>query len=207
MGLISQVLTLACGRICVSFMLVVLLNSDVCLGATLKMTGSPSEAVLNESFTWTCTVTQAANLDDRVTFSRRIIGTIFAALWQNNAVCSEFTGAPDGYTASCGSGTDSSSSTTKTYTLMIDKVGINDVTVWGCFLSSAQIYSPNVTLQAPPNPNPQSQVSESTIVIIVVVAVLLVVAIAVSWVCYKRMKQQRKSEEEKTENKTQEAED
>ncbi|XP_041373605.1 uncharacterized protein LOC121386682 [Gigantopelta aegis] len=56
-------------------------------------------------------------------------------------------------------------------------------------------------------PSPESQVSQSTIIIIAVVAVLLVVAIAVSWFCYKRMKQQPKSEEEQTGNKTQEAED
>ncbi|XP_041372816.1 uncharacterized protein LOC121386082 [Gigantopelta aegis] len=109
-------------------------------------------------------------------------------------------------TASCGRGTHSSSSTTKEYTVKITSATINDVTDWWCQLNSAGTRSPNISLQFS-IPAPESQVSESTIIIIVAVAVLLVVAIAVSWFCYKRMKQQPKSKEEQTENKTQEAED
>ncbi|XP_041373940.1 hemicentin-2-like isoform X2 [Gigantopelta aegis] len=175
----------------------------------LALSGSSSYAVLNQPFTLTCTVTQAADLGDTVQFYYNIYTDVFASLYQSGGSCTEFSGPSlrSDYSVSCGSGTDSSSSTTKKYTLKINRVADRDAIDWWCILSSGRIRSNkyNLQLSTNPVPNPESQVSESTISIIAVVAVLLVVAIAVSWFWYKRrVNREPKSEQEKTEKTTQE---
>ncbi|XP_041373580.1 uncharacterized protein LOC121386665 [Gigantopelta aegis] len=202
-----KLLTVSYGRKII--LLALLLNIDVCLGASLVLSGSSPSAVCNQSFTLTCIVPQASDINDRVLFLKTTTVNEFASLLQNMATCVVFNPAPSDYSASCGDGTDSSSSTTKKYSLEINRVADGDTTDWWCKLDNAKKYSNmfSLTFITSTVPSPESQVSESSIIIIVVVAVLLVVAIAVSWFCYKRMKQQPKSKEEQTENKTQEAED
>ncbi|XP_041372817.1 uncharacterized protein LOC121386083 [Gigantopelta aegis] len=196
--------SLICRKI---ILLALLLNTGVCLGILLTISGSSSYAVLNESFTLTCTVEQADGLNDFVDFFRKTYSATLASVEQTPTGCAVF-GSSIGYTASCGPGTGTSSSTSKIYTCVINSVADYDATDWWCELETSKQRSNNITVMFKvPDPNPESPVSESTIIIIVVVAVLLLVAIAVSWFYYKRMKQQPKSKEEQTENKTQEAED
>ncbi|XP_041347269.1 uncharacterized protein LOC121367226 [Gigantopelta aegis] len=116
--------------------------------ASLVLSGSSPHAVLNESFTLTCTVTQAANLDDKVVFYRKTTFSVFASLKQINTSCAVFSGAPTGYTASCGSGTNNSSSSTKKYTLLINRVSsVSDSTDWWCELYYSYKRSRNFSLQ------------------------------------------------------------
>ncbi|XP_041378675.1 uncharacterized protein LOC121390871, partial [Gigantopelta aegis] len=118
------------------------------LGVSLILSGSSPHAVLNESFTLTCTVTQADNLDDKVLFFKKPTTGAFASLKQTNTSCAVFRGAMTGYTASCGSGTNSSSSSTKTYTLLINRASsVSDSTDWWCELYYSYKRSRNFTLK------------------------------------------------------------
>ncbi|XP_041373857.1 uncharacterized protein LOC121386892 [Gigantopelta aegis] len=111
------------------------------------LSGSSSYAVFNESFTLTCTVTQAAGLYYVVDFYiNEALKSTWASLEQNMSSCDIRKSAPQGYTASCGSGTDSSSSTTKNYTLRINRVAVSDDVIWSCKLSKAGIRSHHFSL-------------------------------------------------------------
>ena len=101
--------------------------------------------MLKESFTFTCTVTEAAGLSDKVDFYRKGYNGVFGALYQNAAVCAKF--PPEtGYSVSCGSGTDDSSSSIKQYTLKIHRAAVRDSTDWWCQLNTARTRSQNVSL-------------------------------------------------------------
>ncbi|XP_041372795.1 nephrin-like [Gigantopelta aegis] len=117
------------------------------LGASLSVSGSSRYAELNRPFTLTCTVSQAANLIDKVLFITRASTDAFASLRQNMASCSVFNVARPGYTVSCGSGTDSSSSSTKTYSLTINRAAEHDAKDWWCDLSTAKTRSNTFSLQ------------------------------------------------------------
>ncbi|XP_041378930.1 carcinoembryonic antigen-related cell adhesion molecule 5-like [Gigantopelta aegis] len=123
------------------------------LGASLSISESSSYAVLNQPFTVTCTVSQAANLNDKVQFFKKTLIGGFTSLSQNMASCSVFNDPPSGYTASCGSGTDSSSSTTKKYTLVINRAAVGDATDWWCDLLTATTRSTTVSLQISSGPD------------------------------------------------------
>ncbi|XP_041372799.1 uncharacterized protein LOC121386067 [Gigantopelta aegis] len=123
------------------------------LGASLSISGSSSYAVLNRPFTVTCTVTQASSLIDKVLFITRASTDAFASLRQNMASCSVFNAAPSGYTVSCGSGTGSSLSTTKTYSLMINRAAEHDAKDWWCDLSTAKTRSNTFSLQFSSGPD------------------------------------------------------
>ncbi|XP_041347151.1 carcinoembryonic antigen-related cell adhesion molecule 1-like [Gigantopelta aegis] len=124
-----------------------------CLGASLSISGSSSYAVLKQPFTLTCTVSQAANLNDKVQFFWKNAASAFASLRQNIASCSVFSQPPSGYTASCGSGTDSSSSTTKKYHLVINRAAVSDATDWWCQLDTAKTRSNTISLQISSGPD------------------------------------------------------
>ncbi|XP_041373280.1 uncharacterized protein LOC121386447 [Gigantopelta aegis] len=105
-------------------------------GVSVNITGSSSHAVLNESFTFTCTVTDAGNLKDGVDFFIKTppFGLV-GSLHQNMATCSVFnTPVSPRYTVACGGGTNSSLAATKIYTLVISSVQLNDSTTWWCHL-------------------------------------------------------------------------
>ncbi|XP_041373026.1 hemicentin-2-like isoform X2 [Gigantopelta aegis] len=111
------------------------------------LSGSSSYAVFNESFTFTCTVTQAAGLYYLVDFYiNDALESTWASLEQKISSCDIRKSAPPGYTASCGSGTDRSSSTTKNYTLRINRVAVSDDVIWSCKLSKAGIRSHHFSL-------------------------------------------------------------
>ena len=122
---------------------------DVCnfifyTGAVLELSAFPSYAVLNQPVTLTCTVSQAAGLDDFVEFSKQ---TSESTIKQNVNKCTVYSnGDPDNYTPSCGNGTDSSSSSIKKYDLYIKKVSASDVTEWWCELRTQQTRSNNFNL-------------------------------------------------------------
>ncbi|XP_041379066.1 carcinoembryonic antigen-related cell adhesion molecule 20-like, partial [Gigantopelta aegis] len=143
------------------------------LGASLSISESSSYAVLNQPFTLTCTVSQAANLNDKVQFFKKTLVSGFTSLSQNMASCSVFNDPPSGYTASCGSGTDSSSSTTKKYTLVINRAAVGDATDWWCDLNTATTRSNTFSLQissgpdsitfSPPSPGPVAEGDSLTV--------------------------------------------
>ncbi|XP_041373829.1 uncharacterized protein LOC121386866 [Gigantopelta aegis] len=122
-------------------------SSDVSYGASsLILSGSSSHADLNAPFTVTCTVTQAAGLVDGVYFRKTTALSALGTLYQDGDSCSMFNTPEPGYFPSCGNGTGSSSSTTKKYTLEINKAVVSDATDWWCGLSIAVINSPHLCL-------------------------------------------------------------
>ncbi|XP_041379815.1 nephrin-like, partial [Gigantopelta aegis] len=123
------------------------------LGASLSISGSSSYAVLNQPFTLTCTVTQAAGLSGVILFSTKTTDT-FASLGQSGGSCAVFNPPlVPGYSVSCGSGTDSSSSSTKKYHLRINRAAERDVTDWWCILSSAGTRSNTLRLKLSSGPD------------------------------------------------------
>ncbi|XP_041373960.1 neural cell adhesion molecule 1-B-like [Gigantopelta aegis] len=120
--------------------------------ATLVLSGSSSYAVLNQPFT--CTVSQAAGLRNLITFYQKTSFDSFASLYQEGASCSVFN-PPSlrGYTVSCGSGTNSSSSTTKKYHLRINRTADRDATNWWCDLNAARTRSNTFSLQLSNGPD------------------------------------------------------
>ncbi|XP_041347136.1 carcinoembryonic antigen-related cell adhesion molecule 1-like, partial [Gigantopelta aegis] len=121
--------------------------------ASLYISGSSSHGVLNRPFTLTCTVSQAAGLGDIIEFSNETTPSV-ANLIQTGDSCSVFNPpSVPGYSVSCGSGTDSSSSTTKKYTLMINRTAEGDVTNWWCILSTARTRSNTISLQLSSGPD------------------------------------------------------
>ena len=125
---------------------------DVCnfifyTGAVLELSGSPSYAVLNRPVTLTCTVSQAAGLVDLVTFLKKTDTGLISVLKQEMSKCSAYSNSDSTkYTPSCGSGTDSSSSSIKKYDLYIKKVSAFEVTEWFCQLLTQQTHSNNFNL-------------------------------------------------------------
>ena len=116
-------------------------------GAVLELSAFPSYAVLNQPVTLTCTVSQAAELDDLVEFTKRPTSGSVSVLKQNANKCTVFGNSdPEKYTPSCGSGTDSSSSSIKTYVLYIKKVSLSEVTEWLCQLRTQQTHSNDFSL-------------------------------------------------------------
>ena len=111
------------------------------------MSGFPSYAVLNQPFTLTCTVSQAAGLVDFVEFRKITASDSESRIKQNANKCTVFNnGDPDKYSPSCGSGTDSSSSSIKKYDLYIKKVSSSEVTEWWCQLQTQQTRSNSFSL-------------------------------------------------------------
>ena len=116
-------------------------------GAVLELSGSPSYAVLNQPVTLTCTVSQAAGLDDFVEFTKRTSSGSESMIKQNVNKCIIYSnGDPDKYTLSCGSGTDSSSSSIKKYDLYIKKVSASEVAEWWCELRTQHTRSNDFSL-------------------------------------------------------------
>ncbi|XP_041346740.1 carcinoembryonic antigen-related cell adhesion molecule 1-like, partial [Gigantopelta aegis] len=122
------------------------------LGASLSISGSSSYAVLNKPFTLTCTVSQAADLSDKVQFLKKTASDVLVSLRQNGGWCSLFSRPPQGYIVSCDSGTDSSLSTTKTYTLRINRAAVSDAVDWWCNLDTARTRSNTFRLQLSSGP-------------------------------------------------------
>ncbi|XP_041379121.1 hemicentin-2-like [Gigantopelta aegis] len=122
-------------------------------GASLSISGSSSYAVLNKPFALTCTVLQAAGLNDKVHFFTKAQTDAFVSVRQNGGSCSLFSRPPAGYTVSCGSGTDTSLSTTKTYTLVINRAAVRDATDWWCNLDIAGTRSNTFRLQLSSGPD------------------------------------------------------
>ncbi|XP_041372978.1 uncharacterized protein LOC121386214 isoform X2 [Gigantopelta aegis] len=116
-------------------------------GVSVVLSGSSSHAVLNESFTFTCIVTQAAGLIDYVTFYQNtLLGSIISLL-QDGGSCSVFIPSPlKGYSVSCGNGTHSNSSTTKNYILNINRAAERDAILWFCGLNTANTISEKISL-------------------------------------------------------------
>ena len=116
-------------------------------GAVLELSGFPSYAVLNQPVTLTCTVSQAAELVDLVTFLKKTDKGLISVLKQEMSKCSAYSNSDSTkYTPSCGSGTDSSSSSIKKYVFYIKKVSASDVTEWWCELRTQQTRSNNFSL-------------------------------------------------------------
>ncbi|XP_041362182.1 carcinoembryonic antigen-related cell adhesion molecule 8-like [Gigantopelta aegis] len=122
------------------FLLTFCFNLGVCLGVSLNITGS-SHSVLGQSFTFTCIVTDAANLNDGVDFHRTAYSIPLGGLDQAMATCSVFIIPPDGYTVACGSGTNSTLATTKIYTLVINSAARSDDSTWWCQLTAEKTRS------------------------------------------------------------------
>ena len=99
------------------------------------MTGSSSHAFLNEPFILTCTVSEAADLNNRINFFMKSNSGQIASLKQTSS-CQVFSRPPSGYSVSCGSGTNNSSSPTKKYHLKINEATVSDSTDWWCALNT-----------------------------------------------------------------------
>ncbi|XP_041373207.1 uncharacterized protein LOC121386392 [Gigantopelta aegis] len=185
------------GKLC---FLALLLTIDVCLGFASTTINCAADASSGERTSLTCDI--AGTIASGIVWVRPNGQSpqLVVSCNRDNTICMA-PGSISGYSVVV-------EPPTQGHTLTIDSFNLTtDVGEWSCLdgIGSGELTC--IQSQTFPDPNPESQVSESTIIIIVVVAVLLVVAIAVSWFCYKRMKQQPKSKEEQTENKTQEAED
>ncbi|XP_041373731.1 uncharacterized protein LOC121386782 [Gigantopelta aegis] len=115
---------------------------------SLNISSSGTFTALNNSFAITCIVTQAAGLDDWVRFFKNGPAPVssFTSLYQIGASCSIFNDPPVGTSVSCGSGTSSSSSTIKKYTLTFNSVDEHDAGEWWCGLRLAETTSPTVRL-------------------------------------------------------------
>ena len=116
-------------------------------GAVLELSAFPSYAVLNQPVTLTCTVSQAAGLVDLVKFWKKIDKYVISVLKQEMSKCSAFSNMDSTkYTPSCGSGTDSSSSSIKKYVLYIKNVSVSEVAEWWCELQTQQTRSNDFSL-------------------------------------------------------------
>ena len=115
------------------------------LGISHVMNGSSRHAFLNEPFILTCTVSEAADLNDRVQFFRKSNSGQIASLRQTSS-CTVFS-SPTGYSVSCGSGTNSSSSRTKKYHLKINNASVSDSADWWCALNRNGTRSQNFNLK------------------------------------------------------------
>ena len=116
-------------------------------GAVLELSAFPSGPVLNQPVNLTCTVSQAAGLVDFVEFTKRTSSGSVAMFKQHANTCSAYSNSrPDDYNLSCGSGTDSSSSSIKKYDLYIKKVSASEVTEWWCQLGTQQTRSNSFSL-------------------------------------------------------------
>ena len=128
--------------------LVIIYKYFICFaGISLSMSASAQTVNLNEAVTLTCTATDAAGAVYQLTFnSANVIGYI-TWLDQKADSCDVFTDPPPGYSAACGSGTDDSTSTSRSYTLMINNIKETDITTWWCAQDgSTKTESNNVTL-------------------------------------------------------------
>ena len=110
------------------------------------MTGSSSHAFLNEPFILTCTVSEAADLNNRINFFMKSDYGQIASLKQTSS-CKVFSRPPSGYSVSCGSGTNSSSSRTKKYHLKINNASVSDSADWWCALTRNGERSQNFNLK------------------------------------------------------------
>ncbi|XP_041378983.1 hemicentin-1-like [Gigantopelta aegis] len=133
--------------------LVSVIAANYVLGVSLNISGSSSHAVLNEPFTFTCTVSQAAGISDAVYIYKKTKATLLAPFYQSGSSCTVLSGPPPGYTATCGSGTDSSSSSTKNYILKINRTAEHDDTDWWCLLNTARTRSHNFSLEVYSGPD------------------------------------------------------
>ncbi|XP_041377837.1 uncharacterized protein LOC121390128 [Gigantopelta aegis] len=114
---------------------------------SLDLTGSSSHAVLGKSVTFTCTVKQAVGLVNAVYFRKTTSSSALGTLYQKGDSCVVSDTPKQGYVPSCGSGTDISSSSTKNYTLKINRTAHLDATDWWCELSNTAIKSSKFKLQ------------------------------------------------------------
>ena len=116
-------------------------------GAVLNLSSYPSNAILNQSITLTCTVSHAAGLVDLIVIRKIPSDADGAVLRQYVNNCTVYSIArPSRYTPSCGNGTHSSSSFIKKYALFINKVSASEVTNWYCQLNNHLKYT-NYTLK------------------------------------------------------------
>ena len=115
-------------------------------GMTVELSGSSATVVLDQPYKLTCSVTQAAHLEDTVIFYRPKSDEIFAAIVQAMDECSTRQPPPATYSVICGKSTAESASTVKNYTLEITKMTSTDLGEWECFLHDRDIYSNNLYL-------------------------------------------------------------
>ena len=116
-------------------------------GAVLSLSSYPTNAILNQPITLTCTVSHAAGLVDLIVIRKIASVGDGAVLRQYVNNCTVYSIArSDHYTPSCGNGTDSSSSFIKKYALFINKVSASEVTDWYCQLNNHLTYT-NYTLK------------------------------------------------------------
>ena len=92
---------------------------------------SSSYAELNNTFTFMCTVSDSSRNTDEVRFQRETHEIALLKQMTSRCVVVNIT-QPEHYSASCGPGTSSVLSRSKTYTLTIKKVSLEDNTKWFC---------------------------------------------------------------------------
>ncbi|XP_041375053.1 carcinoembryonic antigen-related cell adhesion molecule 20-like [Gigantopelta aegis] len=155
----TNFVTSSCGQIL--FLLVCLLQARIYRGASIHLSGSSTYVELNQTFVFTCTVKQAANLNDRIVFYRKVNSVM--TIRQKMATCYMFSGIPKGYNASCGAGTDSITSVTKNYTIVINKAADIDDENWWCELNDVYKVSNTIFLHVYYGPDPGSIKFNSTI--------------------------------------------
>ena len=126
--------------------LVIILKNCICFTVIMvSMSASARIVALNESVTLTCTATNAAGASYQFSFIREPDQNV-TLLNQQVESCSVYSPPPTGYSAACGSGTDDSKSTSKSYTLIINNIKLTDLTQWYCSVVGSNINSNNVDL-------------------------------------------------------------
>ena len=111
------------------------------------MSASAQTVNLNEAVTLTCTATDAAGAVYQLTFNSANAKGFLTLLNQQSASCDVFNPPHPGNRAACGSGTDDSTSTSRSYTLIINNIKHIDITTWFCAQDgTTKTESNNITL-------------------------------------------------------------
>ena len=123
-------------------------KKKIFLGFVLTLTGSSMQntAELQKLFTFTCTITYAAFLNDVIQFFRE--STLIAFLKQTHSQCSvSQSNHSENYQVTCAEGTDKTSSNTKVYQLKIHQVSAADGADWNCRMRKDKTSSNTITLK------------------------------------------------------------
>ncbi|XP_041373944.1 uncharacterized protein LOC121386954 [Gigantopelta aegis] len=115
----SKFVTLSCGKIL--FLFVFLLNTRVYLGVVLNISG-PVKAVLNENYTFQCSVSPKADIQNPVSFIRKQVSVCTLL-----STCRQLASAA-GYYCGCTGG----SGTTVVFNVAISSVRLVDDDNWVC---------------------------------------------------------------------------
>ena len=117
------------------------------IGISLTLSGSAEKVLIGRAnVTLTCTATDAAGASYQLSFTKNIDYN-FTLLNQQVESCSVYSPPPPGYSAACGSGTDDSKSTSKNYTLIINKIKTTHLTPWYCSVVGTNTLSNPFILQ------------------------------------------------------------